>query len=151
MLSLEIAVMDPLRAVEDILGDLETWPTYIITNMFIVEPNTISVKKVVAFLYGNGVPVERAIDCFNACMGLDSYYVSCAMRDWYFEWHKNPYKAEYYSMSLKRWMWINGMALNQQAIYMQFGTENTGCQQIIKTTFEHVRSCTAMSSDFQKQ
>jgi len=66
-----------LRAVENILDDLEPWPTYVIYNMLVVVPNEISVKKVAAFMYGNGVPVERAIDCFNACMVLDSYYVSC--------------------------------------------------------------------------
>jgi len=106
--------------------------------MFIVEPNTISVKKVAAFVYGNGVPVERTVNCFNACIGLDSYFVSCAMNDWYSIWDKNPYKvhkAEYYSLSWKCWIWINGKALNQQEVvwsqvtYMQFGTENTGCQQ----------------------
>jgi len=42
--------MDPLRAVEDILGDVESWPTYIIYNMFLVESNTISVKKIAAFM-----------------------------------------------------------------------------------------------------
>ena len=78
--------MDPLRAVEDTLGDVESWPTYIIYNMFLVEPNTISVKKVAAFMYGNGVPVISAINCFNACMGLDIYYVSCAMNNWYSIW-----------------------------------------------------------------
>jgi len=58
--------MDHLKAVEDMLGDVETWPSYVIYNMFIVEPNTISVKKIAAFMYGNGVPVEKAIACFNA-------------------------------------------------------------------------------------
>jgi len=78
--------MDPLRAVEDILGNVESWSTYIGYNMLVVAPNTINVKKVAAFMYGNGVPVERAIDCFNTCMGLDSYYVSCAMNNWYSIW-----------------------------------------------------------------
>jgi len=49
--------MDLLSSVEDISGDVETWPTYIIYNMFVVEPNTISVKKIAAFMYSNGVPV----------------------------------------------------------------------------------------------
>jgi len=46
-------------------------------------------------------------------------------------------------MSLKRWVWINGKALNQQEAawpeitVMQFGTENPGCQQIINSTFVH--------------
>ena len=124
--------------------------------MFVVAPNIISVKKVAAFIYGNCVHVERAIDCFNSCMGLDSYYVSCARNDWYSIWIKKAHKAEY-SISLKRWIWIKGDALNQhEAVWqeitvMQFGTESTGCHQIIKNTTEHIRSCTARSSDFQKQ
>ena len=42
--------MDPLKAVEDILGGVGSWPTYIIYNMFLVETNTTSVKEVVAFM-----------------------------------------------------------------------------------------------------
>ena len=143
--------MDPLRAVEDILGDVESWPTYVIYNLFVVKPNTISVKKVAAFMYGNAVPVSRAINCFNACMELDSSnsYISSAMQNWYSVWDKNPYrphKAEYYSMSSKQWLWINGEALDQlEAVWpeitvMQFGLETTGCPQIIKLTIEHIRS-----------
>ena len=66
------------------------------------------------------------------------------MNVWYFLWDRNPYK----SMYLKRWLWINGEALDQQeAVWpevtvVQFGTEGTGCQLMIKTTTEHVRLCT---------
>ena len=147
--------MNPLQEVEDIVGEpVENWPTYVIYNMFLVEPNTISVKKVAAFMYGNAVPVISAINCFNACMGLDCYYVSRALKNWYSIWDNNPYKphkAEYYSMSSKQWLWINGEALDQhEAVWpkitvMQFGIESTGCQQIIKLTIEHIRSCNQTS------
>ena len=138
---------------------MESWPTYIIYNMFLVEPNTISVKKVAAFMYGNTLPVTSAINCFNACMELDSSssYVSSAMKHWYSTWDKNPYRphiAEYYSMSSKQWFWINGEALDQlEAVWpeitvMQFGFESTGCPQIIKLTIEHIRS---MSSKYHEK
>jgi len=74
--------MDPLRAAEDVLGDVESWPTYVIYHMFVVEPNTISVNKVAAFIYCKVVPIEKAVDCCIACIGLDSYYLSCAVKDW---------------------------------------------------------------------
>ena len=83
-------------------------------------------------------------------LNSSSSYVSCAMKNWYSTWDKNPYiphKAEYYSMSSKQWLWINGEALNQhEAVWptitvMQFGIESTGCQQIVKLTIEHIRSC----------
>ena len=98
-------------------------------------------KKIAALMYGNCVPLKRAIASFNTCMDLDSYYLSCDM-DWYCTCDNNPHrshKAEYYSMSLKRWMWINVKALNQyEAAWpgitvMQFGTESTRFEQSIKT------------------
>ena len=77
----------------------------VISRTFVVEPNTNSVKNVAAFMYGNGVPVEKDVDCIIPCVELYSYYVSCALKDWYSIWDKNPYtahKAWYYSMTLKR-------------------------------------------------
>jgi len=41
--------------------------------MFVVEPNANSVKKVAAFMYGNDVPIEKATDCYIACIGLEGY------------------------------------------------------------------------------
>jgi len=52
--------MDPLTAVEDLLGEVESWTTYAIYNMFVEEPSPTSVKKIAAFMYGNGVPFEIA-------------------------------------------------------------------------------------------
>jgi len=74
-------IVDPLIAVEDNLGGVESWPTCIIYDIFVVNPNTISVQNVAAFMYGNVFPVEKAVDCFIECIGLDSYYVTCAMKD----------------------------------------------------------------------
>ena len=71
--------MDPLRAVEDILGDVDTWPTYIIFNIFVEVPDPSSVKKVAAFIYGNGVPLDVAVGCFNACCGIYRSRVSQTM------------------------------------------------------------------------
>lgn len=84
--------------------------------MFVEEPNTSSVKKVPAFMYGNGVTIERAVQCFNACNGLNSYYVSHAMHDFQFIWDRNHYIsliAEYYSV-FETLGWISGEALDKQ-------------------------------------
>ena len=87
--------MDPLSAVEDILGDMEYWPACLILDIFVVKPNTLSVQNVAPFMYGNGVPVENAVDCFIVCIGLDSYYASCAMKDWYSIWDNQPYTSHF--------------------------------------------------------
>ena len=148
--------MDLLKAVEDLLGDMECWPTYVIYNMFVEEPKPSTVKKIAAFMYGNSVPINIAVRCFNACNGLNSSFVSHFVYDWYFIWDRNPYKsteAAYYSMSLKLWVWINGRALDQQeAVWpdvtiMQFCIESTGCPLMIKTTIKHVRAQLLQSAD----
>ena len=78
--------MDPLSAVENNLGGVEIWPSSIIIDLFITKPCTVSVINVAAFMYGNNVPVEKVVDCFVACVGIDSYYVSCAVKDLYNTW-----------------------------------------------------------------
>ena len=84
--------MAPLSAVEDLLGKVECWPTYVIYNMFVEEPNPITVKKVAAFMYGNDVSIEIAVQCFIVCNGLHTSFILQTMNDWYSVRDKNPYK-----------------------------------------------------------
>ena len=92
--------MDPLCALEHILGDVESWRTSIIFDIFLLKPNSISLLNVASFMYGNGFLVDKAEDCFVACIGIDCYYVICAVMDLFSIWYSNPYKAhfaKYYS------------------------------------------------------
>jgi len=86
-------IMDPLSAVGNNLGDVECWPSSIIIDLSITKPCTLSVIHVAAFMYGNNVPVEKAVDCFVACVGMYSYYVSCAVKDLYTTWDNLPSKT----------------------------------------------------------
>ena len=147
--------MDPLNAVENILGGVETWPSSIIIDLFVTKPCTISVKCC-RFMNGNNVPVEKVVDCFVACVGIDSYYVSCAAKDWYSTWNNLSYKTHferYFSVTFKRWIWIYGKYASQhEAVWpknlmnaiVNFGTENTGCPLIINTTIRRIRSSTSV-------
>ena len=89
-------------------------------------------------------PSKKAIDCFIACIEMDSYYVSCAMRDRYSIWDNTAPEALYNSMAWKRWIWINGKDLQSEITVTQFDIVNTGCQQIVIKTIAHIRSCTAL-------
>jgi len=150
-------IMDPLSAVENILGDVETWPSSIIIDLFITKPCILSVIHVAAFMYGNNIPVEKAVDCFVACVGINSYYVSCAVKDLYTKWENLPSKtrlAQYFSMTFKRSMWLNGtFAAQNEAVWpkrsvmdaiVNFGTQNAGCPLLINTTIRHIRSSTSI-------
>jgi len=143
--------MNPSQKVEDIVGEaVENWPTYVIYNMFLEIPSRTTVKKVAAFMYGNCVPLHTALDCFIACVKTYSYFITVAMQEFYYLWNKYPtrkHKAQYYSITLKRWIWINEAYLNQsetvqpEITVMDFGFEATGRAQFIKTHIEHIRSC----------
>jgi hypothetical protein len=108
-------------------------------------------------MYGNNIPVEKAVDCFVACVGIDSYYVSCAVKDLYTSWDNLPTKthlARYFSMTFKRRMWLNGkFAAQNEAVWpkrsvmdaiVAFGTENAGCPLLINTTIRHIFSSTSI-------
>ena len=86
--------MDLLSEVEDILGDVEIWPTCLRYDIFVVKTNTIIVQNVAAFMYGKCVPVEKAVECFVAYIGFDRDYVSYAMKDSYSISNNNPYTAQ---------------------------------------------------------
>ena len=140
--------MDPLTAVEEIIGHIDTWPTYIIHDMFITSPVVTSVRTVAAFLCGNGVPCELAIACFNACNGLKQSPVAAYISHYYAEWDSLPYRTHatyYWSVFFKRWQWMNGQPVHLlQAMLplQQFGIENTGCPLLINTTINRIRHAT---------
>ena len=48
--------MDRLSEIEEIIGNIDTWPTFIIHNMFIETPHRESIKTVAALMCGNGIP-----------------------------------------------------------------------------------------------
>lgn len=68
--------MDPLSAVENHLrAAVDTWPTFIITQLYVEEPSKGSLRDVATFMYGNRVPLRLAVECFKACNGAQALYV----------------------------------------------------------------------------
>lgn len=102
----------PLQCVEEIIGRVESWPTYILMHMFYEEPGVRVMKNVAAFLYGNGVPVEKAADCYAACRGQRYVHtILNGVSSWYKTWDRYPcdkHVAQYYSMRSKHVVWLNG-------------------------------------------
>jgi hypothetical protein len=57
--------MDPLAAVEEKLGSVDSWPSSVLTDMF-QEKSKVSVSRMVAAcLYGNGVSVRDAAKLYK--------------------------------------------------------------------------------------
>jgi hypothetical protein len=103
--------------VEETVGGVESWPTYVILDMFVSEPNPRVMKKVAGFMYGNGVPVETAAECYIACRGQQySQEINGALFSWYDTWdryRRNRHNVDYWNMRLKRLLWLNGKELAQ--------------------------------------
>ena len=55
-----------LESVEQIIGLIEGWP-FAILQLFLDNPDETSIISVSAFFYGNGVPVDLALQLHEAC------------------------------------------------------------------------------------
>jgi len=59
--------MSLLQAVEQYLGGIDTWPSYIISDLFAETPSPRVVEELTAFFAGNGVPKTLAYKLYCAC------------------------------------------------------------------------------------
>ena len=64
-----------------------------------LEPNSLVMKKVAAFMYGNNVRLSDAVACFNACNGVET-----VLRAWCDVWDKEKVLQYAFEMScLDKW------------------------------------------------
>ena len=140
-----------LDAMTSHLGQLDSWPTYILQFLFIDHPSPVrskKLKRVMAFFYGNDVPLELACTFYNACNGTAPRFVVEQSRQWYCVWQSSRYErhmADYYSMISKKFININGSLLNQlelvlpEVTTMDFGNDSTTHPQLIRRKLEEIR------------
>ena len=126
-----------LDAMTHHLGELDSFPTYILQHLFIDNScpvRTKKLKRVMAFFYGNVVPLELAHTFYNACNGRHSRFVVEQSTEWYRDWQESRYKRhmhEYYSMIFKKFIYINGSLWNQHEYVLpevtgtEFGIDHT--------------------------
>jgi len=141
--------MDVLSVVEQRLGAVTTWPTYMLKNVFVEDPTRQSVREVAGFMYGNGVPHRIATRCFQLCNGGRLAEIECGMFEWFYVWNRSPHKVhmeEYWSVELKAWAWLNGSALDRgpervvgSVEITEFGLEASGCAGLIQRAIDNVR------------
>jgi hypothetical protein len=105
-----------LTLVSLLVGPVDSWPTKVIRAVFLEEPTLASIKTVVAFFYGNGVPFYMARQFYSLC----NYHVF-ERATYFMRLHYETLKAlrfmshqpVYYNATFRRLMWINGRALDQ--------------------------------------
>jgi hypothetical protein len=108
--------MHLITILDFMVGPIEIWPTNVIRAIFLEEPTLASIKTIVAFFYGNGVPFFIAYQFFFLCNYNVLGRTTITMRLHYEMWRAlrfMPHQAVYYNMTFKRLMWLNGRALSQ--------------------------------------
>jgi hypothetical protein len=104
--------MDPLQAVECVIGPVHNWPSYILHHLFIEDPDNYVLKNVSAFMYGHGIGFKDAWMCFNACNKYGKEFViKEEIKKHYDMWNETPHKLHedyYYDMFKKKFVFING-------------------------------------------
>jgi hypothetical protein len=147
--------MSTLKRVEEIVGGVKSWPTYMILDMFVCSPTEQAMKKVAAFMYGNGVPVEMAAECYVACRGREHIQaINQAIFSWYYTWSRDTHKrhmSQYYNTRNKTHFILNGRSLNQEEKWlpevtmMDMGVKGSidrlfpGCERVLLNAIEYVR------------
>jgi hypothetical protein len=148
-----VIIMYLLQSVEQKLGLIDTWPTYIIQYPFVDVPSAHIVKVLSAFFFGNDVPVYIVTQLYRTCNYTCNIHATNYMYQLYLHWQPcmnvpSVYKfhmLQYY-MLIRKHFWINGKCFYNQGgeIYSEMNTiqldiENTGCNLIIRNTLRDVR------------
>jgi hypothetical protein len=73
-------------------------------------------------MYGNGVLVNEATECYASCIGRQYIHqINQALYSWYYTWSRETHKrhmAEYYNMRYKTHFLLNGKTLHQEEVWM---------------------------------
>ena len=100
-----------LPFLELIVGDFDTWPTDVLRDVFVEVPNHLSVGRIAAFGFGNGVPL-RLLTRFAALANPHWRHInSLQIYTQYHMWKGEvdaSHCAQYYNMSEGKICWING-------------------------------------------
>jgi len=111
--------MNLLEIMENHLGDIDLWPSLILTYLFNDRPSPSRngrLKSVIAFFYGTDVPVALAYQFYTVCNEKASRFVRDQFREWYDVWSTRrcrPHMAVYWNMRLGKFIYINGSLMNQ--------------------------------------
>jgi hypothetical protein len=127
--------------VVSIVGVFESWPTSILRTIFVEEPTRTNVRTVASFFYGNGLPVNVAVQFYGLCNGRHPVTITHHMYAAYYNWllsERTPHLAMYYNVKRGRLQWINGWRLasmepvstDVQPV-IPLGTQGTGLHYLI--------------------
>jgi len=140
--------MHLLDAVESLVGQFDTWPTYMLKILFCEDPAYDQLKRYAAFCYGNGVPISWCVQLYVECNCKCTFAVTQVFREVYYVWQRSGYKSHldsYFNMHIRKFVYLNGwyhvpMEVLPQQVVPQSGLEHTGCRLQILEKIQHLRT-----------
>jgi hypothetical protein len=109
--------MNSLSKIEQQVGPVGLWPTYILLHVFVDKSSDVTLKKMAAFFCGNGVDKQSAMDLVANYNTAGTPHMICDAIDyWYITWERHPRRyhlAHYYNMGNGKVMWLNGKDQDQ--------------------------------------
>jgi len=132
--------MSLIRAVENIVGSIENWPTHILEHLFCEIPDLEALEGLIAFFYGKGIPCPMACQFFHACNSKATANVTEQFYAIYSFWESCTYEvhlAQYFNMTLKKYVYINGSYKDPcELVHLQLpvkiGIDNTPFPTVIR-------------------
>ena len=103
--------MSLLQFVERHLGLIYCWPRNILKRIFIDPSTYSSTMTLIKFFYGNGIPVEIAVQLFQACNDEGTFDLAQHFFYYYATWQNQEEATHlgiYYDMNVNKHVYING-------------------------------------------
>jgi len=138
-----------LEQVEQRLGQIDTWPTYIIRYLFIDVTKHRIVRKLTASFYGNDIPESIASRFYNACNDIYNLHATEYNCNLYSHWQRCMYMMSGSNNSslfdtLKQLSQGPALAGNVSSF------KSKQLYQYVRRHYYIVGYCTIMSSDISK-
>ena len=108
-------IMQLIDAIEAEIGHpVEAWPTQILTIIFAFYPHMafalIQLEKVIAFFYGNNMPVNMACQFFAACSYFPLRLTEHSFTYFYSKWSEHPHLCAdcmYYNLNEQKFKHVD--------------------------------------------
>jgi hypothetical protein len=103
-----------LPFIEERLGAIALWPTYVLRILFVDGPTLLGVSSVAAFFYGNGIPMNAAISLYLTCSGYNVSFKTHIIQTCYDEWNETsgrPVNVIYFNTEERLYRFVHGPVL----------------------------------------
>jgi hypothetical protein len=119
-----------LEAVNNRLGTMESWPSYILRYLFVENSVQERLKVLCAFFYSNGLPCHLAYQLYYMCNPYTTIKIKVQVKTYYNNWIKNLHTADkmyYYNLRVKDFFYVNSIKhVLPKITVVDFGINNTG-------------------------